>query len=99
LEGVGDGDGHTMAVTVERQEAVFLGVIDRHLAEQLRVDRMLVNMGLKGEPVFLGDRTRQALRLQRAHIDEHIGQVLAGLFALAGALEILLRHPRAVEQN
>jgi hypothetical protein len=96
---VGDRHGHAMAVAAQRQHAVFLGVIDRHLAEQRGVNRMLVNVCLEREPVFLGDRARQALRLQRAHIDQHIGQVLAGLLALAGALEVLRGDPGAIQQD
>ena len=45
---------------------------------------MFVDMRLKGQPVFLGDRARQALRLQRPHVDQHVGEVLARLLALAG---------------
>ena len=41
----------------------------------------------------LGYFARQALRLQRAHVDQYVGQILAGLFALAGALEVLLGYP------
>ena len=96
---VGDRDGHAKAVAAERQDAIFLGVIDRNLAEQSRVDRMLVDVRLEGQPVFLGDRARQTLRLQRTHVDQHVGQVLPGLFALAGALEILLGYPRAIQKN
>jgi len=60
---------------------------------------MLVDVRLEGQPVFLGDRARQTLGLQRTHIDQHVGQVLPGLFALAGALEILLGYPRTIQKN
>ena len=56
-------------------------------------------MRLEGQPVFLRECARQALRLQRAHLDQHVGQLLPGLFALARLVEILRRDPRAVEQN
>src|SRR5208282_5888346 len=70
-----------------------------NLRDKNRVERMLVDMGLERQPVFLRERARQALRLQRAHLDQHLGQFLAGLLALARLVEVLRRNPRAVQQD
>src|SRR5208282_3138854 len=70
-----------------------------NLRDKNRVERMLVDMGLERQPVFLRERARQALRLQRAHLDQHVGQLLAGLLALARLVEVLRRDPRAVQQD
>jgi len=56
-------------------------------------------MGLEWQPVFLGQRARETLRLERAHLDQHVGQLLPGFLALARLVEILCRDPRAVEQD
>ena len=54
---------------------------------------MLVDMRLEGQPVFLRQRAREALRLERAHVDQHVGQLLAGFFALARLFQVLRRDP------
>src|SRR5262249_17169276 len=76
-----------------------LGVVDRDLGNEGGVQRMLIDMSLERQPVFLRQRARQPLRLQRAHLDQHVGQLLTGLLALARLVEVLLRHPRAVKQD
>ena len=97
--GVGDRHRYRAVGVRQRQQAVFLGVVDRDLRDQNRVERMLIYMGLVWQPVFLRERARQPLRLQRAHLDQHVGQVLAGLLALARFVEVLRRDPRAVQQD
>ena len=50
-------------------------------------------MRLERQAIFLRERARQPLRFQRAHLDQHVGQFLARLFALPRLVEILLRDP------
>ena len=56
-------------------------------------------MGLEWQAVFLRECAREALRLERTHLDQHVGQFLPGLFPLARLVEILGGDPRSVEQN
>ena len=56
-------------------------------------------MRLEGQPVFLRECARETLRLQRAHLDQHVGEFLPGLLALARLVEILRGNPRSIEQN
>src|SRR5712671_5066201 len=56
-------------------------------------------MRLKGEAIFLSEGARQALRLERAHIDQDVGDLLPWLLALMRFFKILRRDPRAIEQD
>src|SRR5579875_1438276 len=55
-------------------------------------------MRLKRQAVLLREGAGEALRLDRAHVGEHVGQLLAGLFALARLFEVLRRNPGTIEQ-
>ncbi len=70
---VRDRDDDRRAVTRKRQKPVFLRVVYRDFRDEFAVQRMLIDMGLEGQPVLLRERTRQPLRLERAHIDQHVG--------------------------
>ena len=96
---IGDRYRHPIGVAPDRQQLVLFGVVDRNFEQQFGIERVLVDMGLEGQVIFLGERTREALRLQRAHLDQHVGNFLAGLLALPRRVEILLGDPRAVEQD
>src|SRR5271155_1899350 len=56
-------------------------------------------MRLERQAVFLGQRACESLRLERAHLDQHVGQLLAGLLALPRLVEVLRRDPRPVQQD
>jgi hypothetical protein len=70
-----------------------LGVVDRHLGDEIVLERVIIDMGLKRQPVFLGERPGEALGFERTHIDQDVGESLAGLFALVRLLEVLGRNP------
>jgi len=90
---IGNRNRHDAVDARERQQPILLRVVDWNLGNEDRVERVLVDMRLKRHPIFLRERTRKALRLERAHLDQHVGQFLAGLLALARFVEVLRRDP------
>src|SRR5579883_3062915 len=79
VSGVCNRNCDAMAVGAKGQQRVLFGVVYRDFKNQVGVEGMLVDMGLKRQAILLGQSAGQALRLQRAHLDQRRGQFLTGL--------------------
>ena len=86
---IGDCHGDRVTIAAQWQQGILLGVIDRDFEHQVVVDRVLVDMGLKGQAILLRQGPRQTLGLQGPHLDQRCSQFLTGLLALPGSLQIL----------
>ena len=96
---IGDRDRYRRFIGQDRQQTIALGVIDRNFGDEVVFERGGIDMGLKGQAVFLRERARQALRFKRSHVDEDVGDFLSRLFALMRFFQVLRRNPRAIKQD